>query len=775
MPNVGRQGRGNHTQSVVFDKAQDWTKAKSGAWLDEHGYFTDGYDETETAHRWRQVDPDGRKFRYRTKALGSGISLVLGFPGGKSEGAIMDRTIKTGKQFRAAEIRADTIDTDARTVELSFASEEPYRRWYGWEILDHGEKALRLDRLKKGGAVLVDHDHREQVGVVEDVSIREDRVARALVRFGKSARAEQEWQDIRDGIRRNTSVGYRIHEMVLERQEEDEAWYRATDWEPLEISMVAIPADTSVGVGRAGPSAEEFETVVRGLPDTYQGEEQAKRFEWALADPSTDSGTITVNGSQVGKQFDEFAKETLEKIVDATGIEKGQTMPEEIKEDKIDVTGVQEDARKEERGRVASILAMGDKFDAREQAQKAVAEGTSVDAFRAVLLDRWEEKQQTVSHPDPLSLDLSRQEKEQYSILRALAYSFDERADGCLEAEISQTIAKQLGRQNQRNGIYVPTSLDRGPFDLRQFKDRLATRATLETATATAGQELVATDLRTLIEILRDRMMVRRMGATILSGLRDSVALPRQTATSTFAWVAETPGSDVSDSDSTFDQVTLTPKTAQVSTGYSRQLLRQSSIDIENFVRNDLARVNAVGLDNAAINGTGASNQPTGIRNQTDVATVAIGTNGGAPTWVHIVQMETEVAQDNADVGALGYLTNAKVRGKLKQTEKASNTAQFVWSDTSILDGMGEMNGYKAGVSNAIPSNLTKGAGSSLSNVTYGNWNDLLIGEWGVMELITDPYRLKKQGVIEVTSFLMADIAVRHGESFSIIEDAVTT
>lgn len=140
------------------------------------------------------------------------------------------------------------------------------------------------------------------------------------------------------------------------------------------------------------------------------------------------------------------------------------------------------------------------------------------------------------------------------------------------------------------------------------------------------------------------------------------------------------------------------------------------------------------------------------------------------PTWAHVVSLETEVAQDNADIGALSYITNAKVRGKLKQTEKASNTAQFVWTDD------GTMNGYPARVTNQVRSNLTKGTASGIcSAIFFGNWADLVLGLWGGLDILVDPYTHSTSGTMRVVALQDVDFAARHAQSFSAMLDALTT
>jgi HK97 family phage major capsid protein len=252
----------------------------------------------------------------------------------------------------------------------------------------------------------------------------------------------------------------------------------------------------------------------------------------------------------------------------------------------------------------------------------------------------------------------------------------------------------------------------------------------------------------------------------MLTGLVGNIAIPRQTGGATAYWVAESGAP--TESAQAFDQVTMSPKTVGAFSDISRKLLLQSSIDIESFVRRDLATVLGLAIDLAGINGSGASNQPTGVLNVSGIGSVAGGTNGLAPTFAHIVELETDVAVANADIGSLGYMTNAAVRGKLKTTEKASSTGQFVWEG-------GELNGYRAKVSNQVPSNLTKGTSSGVcSAIIFGNWADLIIGMWGGLDLMVDPYTGSTAGTVRVVALQDVDVAVRHAESFSAMKDALT-
>lgn len=262
------------------------------------------------------------------------------------------------------------------------------------------------------------------------------------------------------------------------------------------------------------------------------------------------------------------------------------------------------------------------------------------------------------------------------------------------------------------------------------------------------------------------------MGATRIQAASQNLSIPRMTAGSTAYWMAE--DATVTQSTPAFDNISLSPKQLSASVAYSRKLLLQALPDIEQLMRNDLTRQLGLALDLAAIKGTGTSNQPLGILNVSGIGSVAGGTNGAAPTWAHMIALESAVASANADVGSLGYLTNAKVRAKLKQTEKATNTAQFVW-EAGGNDGFSKVNGYRAFASNQVPSNLSKGTASGVcSAIVFGNWADLLVAEWGAADIIVDQFSDAAKANTRVYAHLFADVGVRHPESFAAMVDALT-
>ena len=145
------------------------------------------------------------------------------------------------------------------------------------------------------------------------------------------------------------------------------------------------------------------------------------------------------------------------------------------------------------------------------------------------------------------------------------------------------------------------------------------------------------------------------------------------------------------------------------------------------------------------------------------------GVNGLAPNWGHIVALETEVAVDNADVGALAYMTNARVRGRLRTTSKAGTEAIMVWGENNE-----PLNGYKAFVTNQVRSDLTRGTGTNLSAIFFGNWADLIIGQWGTLDILVDPYTGGTSGTVRVIALQDVDVAVRQPMSFAAMLDAIT-
>lgn len=644
-----------------------------------------------------------------------------------------------GGLVRTMEVRK--FDTEKRTVELAFSSEIEVERWYGIEILDHSPESVRLDRLRDGGALLVDHDWTDQVGVVESVSIDADRRGRAVVRFGRSARADEIFQDIVDGIRKHVSVGYRV--LAAKLQETRDEWqdvYRITEWEPFEISIVSVPADTSVGIGRAF--------------DKPQEEQRGSKSDTA--------GTVEVpaptNIASEGIRMEKILRDAAGNLVRAMVDEKGNITQvlEMLERAGDDARNAEQRGREAEKARVRSITEMGEKYNARDLALKAIGEGTTAEDFQRSLLDHLNKPKDPTQPADgtrsgskPLSempssvIGMSDKDIRRYSIfnvVRALANPNDAQAQrqAAFEIECSHAAQQQYGRNAK--GILIPDDV------LRAFN---AGGAANTPAGATTGQNLVATDFMasSFIDLLRPRTTIMRLART-MGGLVGNVDIPKQTGGATAYWIGE--GEDAPETTPTIGQLGLSPKTVAAYTDITRRLLMQSTPDAEAIVRGDLVAAIAQAIDYAGYYGSGTDNQPRGLANYTGINAVPFANTN--PTYAELVQMETEIAADNADVNSMAYVLNARGRGAAKTTPKfASGTdAGVIWEPGNTL------NGYRAEVTNQLQN----------GDVFFGNFADLVVGMWGGLDMTVDPYSLSKSGGLRIVVFQDVDFAVRRVESF---------
>ena len=609
--------------------------------------------------------------------------------------------------YRAITLKREAVDVEKRTVSLAFSSEEPVQRYSYIEILDHQPESIRLGRMRGGGPVLVDHNPADHVGVVEEVSIDSDRKGRAVVRFGKSARAEEIFRDLADGIRMHVSVGYRIYKEEASGQDTTNPTYRATDWEPLEISIVSIPADASVGIGRSEtkPNADELPAKTNRSLKMDETEEQ-KTARLAAEAAARTAGETTARAS-------------------------GETAA---------------------LARVNELLAAGEQYakhGGRELASRAIKEGKDAKWLADELL------RNMATNPSPSSPDLglSKQETKRYSVMRALnaLVEFSKgnvRAwdDAGFERECHEELVKRIGPA-ANGGIYVPYEIQKRPAANADGQRDLSA------GTASAGGYLVATDnlAGSFIDLLRARAKVAQLGAIMLPGLKGNVTIPKLTAAGTAYWLS-TEATAITESQQTIGQLALTPKNVGAYTEVSRQLMMQSNPAADMLVMNDLSKVIALAIDLAALNGSGASGQPLGIIGTSGIGSVT----GTSLNWAGIVDFETDVATANADVDTMAYLTTPAVRGLLKGREKTGSTVgNFVWGGQT---GEKTINGYRAEVSTQVPT----------ADMLFGDWSQIVIAEWGVLELALNPYANFPAGIVGVRAFQTCDVGVRQAGAFSL-------
>ena len=410
----------------------------------------------------------------------------------------------------------------------------------------------------------------------------------------------------------------------------------------------------------------------------------------------------------------------------------------------IDVQAEVQRALDENNARVAEITSTCREFSeygAEELAETLIKGNKTATEARSAILDLVKNKKATpIRSTDMIETKqssefLDKKEVKQFSFLRAinaLASPGDKQAQeaAAFEREVSDEAAKRYGRPAK--GLIVPNEV---------------LKRDLNVGTAADGGNLVSTELLSgsFIEILRNKMAIMEAGVTMLTGLEGNIAIPKQDGTTSAYWVGE--GGAPTEGQQSFTQISMTPKTVGAFTDFTRRTLLQSSIDIEAFVRDDIAKKIALELDRTAIYGTGSSNQPLGLKDTSGIGSQSLTSFGTFPEYIG---METDVAVANAEGGSMKYLINASARGALKSTEKTStSTANFVFENNQI-------NGYDAIVSNQLLNN----------DAIFGDFSQFIVGMWSGLDLTVDPYAGATAGTVRIIALQDIDYAIRQAGAF---------
>jgi HK97 family phage major capsid protein len=653
--------------------------------------------------------------------------------------------------------RDGTIDVTSRTVPLAFSSEAPYERWFGIEILDHTPGSCDLSRLSDGRhPLLLNHDTDDQIGVIDSAVIDADKVGRAVVRFGRGQLANEIFQDVQDGIRSLVSVGYMIDELEADdgegedrtlrkftwaefearqkkilgadsqqrsganrdwawvssnQEEEDEPTYRVTKWTPFEISIVSIPADASVGIGRAAAAG------VAAAPSQAD-----------VAQPAVKQEPIII-----------------------------------IKKEKTMSTPEENQGLQAEQKRVADLLSLSEtytKYGADKLVGEYIKSGKSAADFQNAVMDKI-----VARHSDTSELNIGFTEKEtqKYSLARAIrAAAEKDWKDAGMERAASEAIAKRTGMSPE--GFFVPAEVAQRMSAQRAFD---------AVTTANTGGNLIQSSVLAgeFVDVLRNALVLNKMGIRILGGLTSNIAIPRKTAASVLQNATEL--ATFTDTNPTTTQIALSPKRVGGTIPYSKQALIQSSLDVDSMLYGDLTAGLAVMIDNLGINGTGTAPQPRGLVNQAGIGAVVGGANGLQITWGHLVGLESACANVNAEPDEMaGYVVNTKTRGWAKTNSKIV-TGNFMplWGE-----GATPLNSYRAGVTNNMVSNGTKGTSAGITSTLAfsSDWSNLLLALFGGLDIVVDPYTLASSGQYRITANQFIDFAVRNPACFSVMTDALT-
>lgn len=689
------------------------------------------------------------------------------------------------------EVRAlDAGEDGVRTYAISVSSELPVERvMFGRqsvEILSHEPSAVDMTRAN-GMPLLLEHDTSKQIGVVERFTVANGRTE-AIVRFSRSAVGADIERDVADGIRRNVSIGYRINEMEFEGVDGRGAdIYRATNWMPYEVSIVSVPADYTVGVGRA--AGDEYTATVKGKEDEEATAEAAATdaadAAGNQAEAPTDASTadaaaaatddtpteataevaaeaaaeataeaVAEASTEAAANPDAAAESTETPAQQAADAAAGENEDDEMKREagtaantaasqKQAATGTGDsapDGKRAAAGKAAAdIVRLASQYGQAERAADFLQRGLTVDQVAQELL--------ALTRTNPNSFlkvneTMQNVDMKRYSFARALLVAAGDEKGG-YEQEVHDALRSALAEKGiQARGFLMPTA---------------GLRAMTATG-ASKGSELVATEHGDLIEAIYDKTVSTKLGVQVLDGLQGNLEFPREVPGLQAHWKGENPGVDVEGSELAFGQMTMAPKTLIATTSFSRQLLVQASTSVEALVRNRLALEHALKIDQAVFAGIGGL-QPTGIYNHDDVGAFAV---NGTPDHAAITDMVGKLLAANTLTDSVKFVMTPEVASKLAQTLTAAAAgAGFVWQGPLTA---GTVSGYEAIATNLVGKHY--GAAADEHGFIVGDFSNVVIGNWGTIEIIADPYTKAKQGLIQFTSNQFVDIGIRQGAGF---------
>ena len=595
---------------------------------------------------------------------------------------------------------------DARTVRLAFSSEQPVLREYGYEILDHQRSSIDLNFINSGRApLLLDHDARQQIGRVVSVSVDEGgRKSRALVQFSKNSElARSIFDDVKDGIRANISVGYAVNRMEMTDEKIDgRSVYRAMNWEPREISVVAIGADDSVGIGRS--DSKDLQTRKESMTEETKVEVQT-----------------------------ELPQKTETEIRN------------EIIANHVKIRKAGEDCKKQ------------------DFAERCIRQGMTYPQFTNALVEELRTAPVETSTPEAIGMN----DKEVRSYSMFIAIRAQESGDWS-GAEMEREVSKQIERNSGKSarGFFVPDCgwapqvNKRSPYYEKALSERTIQVDTTSGGTG-FGSYTVETNLLVdrFIDALISQSILGTVGATTLSGLVGDVDIPRFDANASVSFIAETGA--VGNNEPDFGRVQMTPKQMANKISISRTAMMQGlNGNMEQVLRNHMVRLFAAKVDNVALKG-GGSNEPTGILSTTGIGDVESGGTSGnaALTFGNVVDIITEVSQDNALLGNLHWVTHPAVVGKLMQTLVQSSTDSRMIQMTP-----NELMSYNLVQSTQMPS-------SAPYALLFGNFADLFVGFFNELDVLVDPYSSAGNASLNLFFYQFMDVGVAHPQSFAAAQD----
>lgn len=642
------------------------------------------------------------------------------------------------------QIRSFVFDLEARqagsdAIPVVVSSDAVVEVSDGPEILIHSPEAVDLQRAPL--PIIATHRSGQvNVGIVDQLEVRGGQL-RGMATFGSRPEAAGYREDVVNRIIRSVSVGYARIQAKLR----NDGVLVTSRWMPTHTALVAEPADINAGFFRSLEALPEVQLEVEPSP----------------VSPPAAPAAISPSPSQpleITTMFLKAHRSLQEQANDGTAGSAGgaalATLPAQAKQGPSAFE--LEKARTRAIDNVCKISKIDDNIR-----DHWIGQGLSIDEVADEALRITKERSERL--PKVASrLGLSENETKRFSLFRAIQATDQKNwTNAGFELECTREIAKRLKRDNvEPNRFFVPMEVQErevayrsgDSFSTGSYAGMMSNvaRRDLTVGTTTAGGFLVGTKNMSFVEVLRNRTMAKRLGATVMPGLVDSVTIPRQTGAATAVWMANE-ASTITESQQTFAQLALSPKTVGAYTEVSRQLMIQSSPAAEGIITSDLASVCAIAYDLAVISGSGASGQPTGITNTAGIGSVT----GTSIDFAKVLEFQTDVAGANVMPSAGGYATTPAVAALLMARVKFSSTASPLW-EGNVWDG--SMVGFPAMTS------LQMAAATML----FGDWSQVVIGEWGTLEIEVNPYANFQSAITGIRAIVSMDCGLRYAGAFSL-------
>lgn len=401
-----------------------------------------------------------------------------------------------------------------------------------------------------------------------------------------------------------------------------------------------------------------------------------------------------------------------------------------------------------ERDRVRTILSAGKEYNSAELANEYVANGKSVEEFRSALLEIVNKRnQKVVDSTKPIGM--SEKEIRNFSMVKLLrALSEPSNSKAREEARFELEMCEIAGNQQQRavKGTVIPADVLGHPLSRADIVSIGGGAGYTANAGATVSTNLLTSSF---IDLLRSKTTALQL-ATQLGGLVGSVDIPKQTSGTAGYWIGEDESATLQDVQ--FGLTELRNKTVASKSEITRKLLMQSSIDVEALVRADLAKGLAQTIDTAFFYGVASASTPKGIKNVAGINSF-YWADTNKPTYEELIRMETEVEQNNIDSSTARYVMNAKMRGYLKGAKKFATSG----ADSTIWEQGNTVNGYGTEVTNQIND----------GDIFFADWSQAIVGLWGNLEIIVDPYSGSDRGRLKIVAMQDVDFAVRYNKAFT--------